>query len=137
MPPHMVFLFPFLTTNCQVRHLRITVPLVECLIDGVRYFRPDDLPPPSGDELRPVLRPLLKSAHRDAALIQAGGDPRRATVDLAVERRGRPAPAAQHGADRQPAVSSDRPGGEIASRSQVVDPLQPGQGFVCPLNGQR
>ena len=59
MPPHMVFLFPFLTTNCQVRHLRITVPLVECLIDGVRYFRPGDLPPPSGDELRPLFRPRL------------------------------------------------------------------------------
>jgi hypothetical protein len=30
--------------------------LTECLVDGVRYFRPDDLPPPSGEELRPVLR---------------------------------------------------------------------------------
>jgi hypothetical protein len=25
----------------------------------VRYFRPDDLPPPSGEELRPVLRPRI------------------------------------------------------------------------------
>jgi len=32
---------------------RITLPA------GVRYFRPDDLPPASGDELRPMLRPRL------------------------------------------------------------------------------
>jgi hypothetical protein len=32
------------------------VPLIECLIDGVRYFRPDDLPPASAEELRPMLR---------------------------------------------------------------------------------
>jgi hypothetical protein len=59
MPPHMICVLPYLNSNAQVRHLRITVPLVECLVDGVRYFRPDDLPPPAGDELRPLLRPRL------------------------------------------------------------------------------
>jgi hypothetical protein len=95
----MICLLPYLNSNAQVRHLRITVPLVECLIDGVRYFRPDDLPPPSGDELRPLLRPRLTSPHRDAALGQDGGNARRATVDLAVEGRGRPATLAQQPAD--------------------------------------
>jgi len=33
--------------------------LTECLVDGVRYFRPDDLPPASGEELRPILRPRI------------------------------------------------------------------------------
>ena len=31
----------------------------QCLIDGVRHFRPDDLPPASGEELRPILRPRI------------------------------------------------------------------------------
>jgi hypothetical protein len=46
----------------------------------VRYFRPDDLPPASGEELRPLLRP--KITVRPAAI-----QPRRKTgnvVRLAV-----------------------------------------------------
>jgi hypothetical protein len=72
MPPHMVCLVPFLGSDGRVRHLRISVPLVACLVDGVRYFRPDDLPPPAGDDLRPLFRPRLPltSPHRDAARIQ-------------------------------------------------------------------
>ena len=62
MQPHMVRVYPFLTTACQVRHLRISVPLVACLLDGQKYFRPDDLPPPTGEELRPLLRPRLTLA---------------------------------------------------------------------------
>ncbi len=66
---------PFLSSNGQVRHLRISLPLVACLVDGVRYFRPDDLPPPAGDDLRPWSRPRL-SAHRDPALAKDGGNQR-------------------------------------------------------------
>ena len=55
MQPHMVRVYPFLTTACQVRHLRISVRLVACLLDGPKHFRPDDLPPPTGEELRPPL----------------------------------------------------------------------------------
>jgi hypothetical protein len=62
MAPHMASLVPHLTTACQIRHLRISVPLVECLVDGVRYFRPDDLPPASGEELRPLYRPRIAQA---------------------------------------------------------------------------
>ena len=64
MSPHMVCLLPYLNSNAQVRHLRITVPLVAPLLDNLKYFLPDDLPPPSGDELRPLLGP--GSRHRTA-----------------------------------------------------------------------
>jgi hypothetical protein len=55
----MICILPFQTCVGTVRRLRISVPLIECLVDGVRYFRPDDLPPPAGDELRPMLRPRI------------------------------------------------------------------------------
>ncbi|MBR0697573.1 hypothetical protein [Bradyrhizobium lablabi] len=62
MQPHMVIVLPYLTTANQVRHMRISMPLIECLVDGVRYWRPDDLPPVSGVELRPMLRPRIAQA---------------------------------------------------------------------------
>jgi hypothetical protein len=59
-PPHMIRLIPHLTSNCAaVRQLRISVPEVPDLIDNVRYFRPGDLPAPSGLDLRAVLRPKI------------------------------------------------------------------------------
>lgn len=102
MVPHMVCVLPFLTTANQVRRLRISVPLVDCLVDGQKYFRPGDLPPAAGEELRPLFWPRLtlatdrQSPHRDAALAKHGGNPRRATVELAVEGRLRPAAAGEH-----------------------------------------
>jgi hypothetical protein len=42
-----------------VRQVRISVPLVAPLLDGVRYFLPDTLPPPEGEDLRPQRRPRL------------------------------------------------------------------------------
>ena len=62
MQSHMVRVFPHLTTACQVRYLRISVPLVPCLLDGVRYHMLDDLPPPVGEELRTLYRPRLTRA---------------------------------------------------------------------------
>jgi hypothetical protein len=59
MVPHMICVFQFQTAVGTVRRLQISVPLIECLVDGVRYFRPDDLPPASGEELRPILRPRI------------------------------------------------------------------------------
>jgi hypothetical protein len=64
MVPHMICVFPFQTSVGTIRRLRISLPLVECLVDGVRYFRPDDLPPPSGEDLRPVLRPKITVVRR-------------------------------------------------------------------------
>jgi hypothetical protein len=59
MAPYMICVLPFQTSVGTIRRLRISVPLIEGLIDGVRYFRPDDLPPASGEELRPLLRPRI------------------------------------------------------------------------------
>jgi hypothetical protein len=70
MPPHMVRLAPFLTSSATVRRLPISLPMVEPLLDGVRYFRPDDLPPLTGDELRLTSRPRM---NRAPALARIGG----------------------------------------------------------------
>ena len=49
MVPHMICVLPFQTSVGTIRRLRISVPLIECRIDGVRYLRPDDLPPAGGE----------------------------------------------------------------------------------------
>ena len=54
------------------------------------------------------------SPHRDAALAQDSGNVPGATVDLAVEGRGRPATLAQHPADRNATGGGQGPGGEAA-----------------------
>jgi hypothetical protein len=46
-----------LSSNAQVRRLRISLPLVECLT--ARYFRPDALPSAAGEDLRPMLLPRI------------------------------------------------------------------------------
>jgi hypothetical protein len=56
---HMICVLPFLNSNAQVRRLRISVPLIECLLDNQKYFRPDELPPAAGEELRSLSRPRL------------------------------------------------------------------------------
>jgi hypothetical protein len=42
------------------------MPLVACLLDGQKYFRSDDLPPPSGDELLPLYRPRITQTNAPA-----------------------------------------------------------------------
>ena len=59
MAPSMVSLVTVPSAASGVKRVRISVPLVECLVDGVRYFRPGDLPPPEGEELRPMSRPKV------------------------------------------------------------------------------
>jgi hypothetical protein len=44
MPPHMIAIVAHLTTSHHVQYLQISVPLVTCLLDGVRYFRPGEVP---------------------------------------------------------------------------------------------
>ena len=39
---------PASETNCTIRQLSISLPLIECLIDGSRYTMPDALPAPAG-----------------------------------------------------------------------------------------
>jgi hypothetical protein len=62
MTPHMICVLPYLNSNAQVRHLRISVPLVPGLLDGRKYFLPDELPPATGEDLRPLFRPRLTLA---------------------------------------------------------------------------
>ena len=52
--PHMIRLVS-LTTNCQTRHVQISLALVPCLLDGQKYFLPDDPPAPVDD--RPIVQP--------------------------------------------------------------------------------
>jgi hypothetical protein len=59
MQPHMVSIVPHLTTNCRVRNVRISVPLIAALLDNERYFSPYALPTPAGEELRPMFRPRI------------------------------------------------------------------------------
>jgi len=82
-----VFIVAHLTTNCRIRHVRVSVPLIAALLDNERYYLPSDLPPAASDDLRPLFRPRLtltasrrSSPHRDAAPAQDGGNPRRAIV---------------------------------------------------------
>jgi hypothetical protein len=65
MHPHMVRIHPFLNSNARVRYLRVSLPLVACLVDGRCDFLPDDLPPPAGQDLRAFNRPRI-AAHRTA-----------------------------------------------------------------------
>jgi hypothetical protein len=77
MPPHMIFLVPFLNSNARVQHVRVSLALVPALVDGQRYFLPGDLPPPQGLELRALSRPRLNQpgatprAVSSAAILEA------------------------------------------------------------------
>ena len=62
MQPSMVAIVPHLTTNCRVRHVRVSVPLIAALVDNQRYYLPDDLAPACGEELRPMFRPRISHA---------------------------------------------------------------------------
>jgi hypothetical protein len=62
---------PFLTTACQVRRLRISLPLVEWLVGGRKYFLADDLPPAAGEELRPLFRPRIAQAKAPPRPVEA------------------------------------------------------------------
>jgi len=52
--------------------IAISVPLIECLVDNVRYFRSDTLPPPQGEELRPLYRPQKTRGDARAELPSVG-----------------------------------------------------------------
>jgi len=51
MQPHIVR--PYLNSNAQIRRLRISRPLIGCLVDGTRHMLPNTMPPPTSDDLRP------------------------------------------------------------------------------------
>jgi hypothetical protein len=62
MPPHMVSIVPHLTTYGFIRRVRVSVPLIPDLIDNQRYFLPDALPAPAGEEKRSLYRPRIVKA---------------------------------------------------------------------------
>ena len=68
MAPHMICVLPHQTTAGTIRRLRISLPLIEPLLDGQKYFLPDALPAPAGEELRPMSRPRITKAPRAPSL---------------------------------------------------------------------
>jgi hypothetical protein len=71
MIPHMVRVLRYLDTAAQVRHLRVSLPLVACLVDGLKYREPEDEPQPQDDTERrqrapraPSMRTLVRWALR-------------------------------------------------------------------------
>ena len=54
---HMISLVSIPSAASGVRKVRISVPRVDCLLDGQRYFLPGDLPEARGEDLRPMVRP--------------------------------------------------------------------------------
>ena len=59
----MVFL-AVVASESGTKRVRISLPLVECLLDHQRYFLPGELPAPAGEELRPMSRPRITKAPR-------------------------------------------------------------------------
>lgn len=68
MAPSMICLTMVPSGPSGVRPVRISLPLVEPLLDGLKYFRPDDLPALAGEDLRPMSRPKL---HKFARPVKA------------------------------------------------------------------
>jgi hypothetical protein len=69
MPPHMVFIIPRLTTNWRIRRVRVSLPLIECLLDGRKYFRPGDPLPLPAEEFwpAPIAQPKVTQPSASAA----------------------------------------------------------------------
>jgi hypothetical protein len=56
---HMVRRLPIVMFGCGLRYTRVSLALVPELLDGVRYFRDGELPPPQGLEARSPYAPKL------------------------------------------------------------------------------
>ena len=84
MQSHMISLVPHLTTNCRIRHVRVSVPLIAALLDNQRYYLPDELAPPVGEELRPMFRPRITTPH-DGVSRTPRAPSLRSLVKLALE----------------------------------------------------
>lgn len=55
----MVALVSIPSAASDVRKVRVSLPRIECLLDGRKYFDAEDLPPLSGTDLRSISRPKL------------------------------------------------------------------------------
>jgi hypothetical protein len=73
--PYMVSVLPHLTTNGRIRRVRVSVPLIEVLLDSQKYFRPDEpLPLPADDEFRPIVQQTSPPRRPDWAAVCAARD---------------------------------------------------------------
>ncbi|MCK1518370.1 hypothetical protein IVB22_39040 [Bradyrhizobium sp. 190] len=54
-----VMMLPVSSGPSGVPRVRISLPLVEPLLDNARYYLPDDLPPAAGQDLRGLSRPRV------------------------------------------------------------------------------
>jgi hypothetical protein len=61
-----------LSGNFGIRRLRISVPLVPCLVNGQKYHLPDTLPPLTGNDLQRVYRPRVRRRGYHLDLQSAG-----------------------------------------------------------------
>jgi hypothetical protein len=78
----MVMRVPVLTSHATVLHVYVSVPLIPCLVDGVRYMLPEDVPPPESRDFRrmrqdkapraPTMRSLVKLALRCESATELG-----------------------------------------------------------------
>ena len=55
----MTMMLPVSSGPSGTRKVRISLPLVEGLLDGQKYFREGDLPPLTGQDLRGLSRPKV------------------------------------------------------------------------------
>ena len=56
----MTMMLPVPSGPSGVRRIRISLPLIPDLVDNARYFLPDTLPPPEGQDLRGLSRPKVE-----------------------------------------------------------------------------
>ena len=83
----MIVLVSVPSAASDFRRLRISVPLVECLLDGRKYFLPDELPPLAGTDLRSIRAPRLDKIGR--AIPERARGPRWTAHDRARSERRR------------------------------------------------
>jgi hypothetical protein len=60
----MVITLPTLATTGLIRHVRVSLPRVDALLNepGNKYQLPENMPPPAGLELRAMMRPRIAQA---------------------------------------------------------------------------
>lgn len=83
--PAMVRIFPILDSNGKLARLRVSVPLIECLLEPGRYELEENMPPKAGRELRAQRQPRLRTLVRMAMAMQDADRTARALRERAVQ----------------------------------------------------
>jgi hypothetical protein len=92
MGPHMICRTIQLTGYAGIRAVFVSVPLVPCLLDGVKFMLPGDVPRLEGTELRraprgPTLRSLVRLALKCDSAEEMGQQLKR-RFDRSLRRQG-------------------------------------------------